>query len=137
MRNLHRALILTALCLSASACDYLGLTAPGPESLNGLWIRTSEVPGSSEQWQLAVDGPRITGSGTWTGEACCDGTLAVTGTIVDDSIHVDVTYTPRGATQVSHEHFDGALESKTILRAALRYDDGTVAAVRFQKVIPI
>jgi hypothetical protein len=109
--------------------------APSASTLNGTWVRLNDIPGSGERWNLTVHGSTISGSGTWTGEACCEGTLTLTGTIVLDSIHVDVTLvtTAPTADRSFHEHFDGALLSRNLLRGLGSVENGPSGEVRFQR----
>jgi len=51
--------------------------------------------------------------GSWTGEACCSGTLTVSGTIASDSIHVQIARS--GAAFDYTYSFDGILLSRTQL----------------------
>src|SRR5438105_9990548 len=116
----HSLARLAALLIAivASACNR-DLLAPSASTLNGVWARVDEVPGSSERWNLVVDGTSISGTGTWSGEACCAGTLTLTGAIAHDSIQVDVTLVDAGSPagpRVIREHFDGTLVSRTRLQ---------------------
>ena len=102
------AIILAAL--SVLACGD-GLLAPTAARLAGLWSRVGEVPGSSEQWNLSVSDTTITGTGHWTGEACCDGSLTVNGYMAADSLHLDVRhfYSRRPADSSYREHVDAVM----------------------------
>jgi hypothetical protein len=99
---------LSVLCMVvASGCS--STLAPG--SVDGRWAQDGEPPGSSFEMDLVANGSAISGTGTWSGEACCSGTLAVSGTFDNGAVHLDITEaiespTP-GATIPSH--FDGKL----------------------------
>ena len=126
--------LLTIICLAAACAG--DLVAPTPETLQGRWAAVSGIPGSGESWDLTVQGSGITGAGTWSGEACCAGTLSLAGSIAGDSIHLDLTVvttvsaTPRAPY---HKHFDGALTSRTVLQGTMRYDDGSSGVERLQR----
>ena len=125
---------LLVACLSM-ACGG-DLFAPTATTLQGRWSAVSEIPGSGESWDLSVQGSDITGTGSWSGEACCSGTLSLTGTIVGDSIHLDLTVvTTNSATPRApfHKHFAGALTSLTTLQGTMSYDDGTSGVERLQR----
>ena len=95
-----------------------------------------QVPGSGELWTLTVQGSAITGTGSWSGEACCAGTLSLTGTISGDSIHLDLTFVVTSSANPRapfHERFDGALTSPTVLRGTVTNDDGTSGVERLQR----
>lgn len=118
-----------------AACDGHPL-APTPALLDGTWATLGEVPGSSEIWSLAAQGTDITGTGTWSGEACCAGTLAIVGTIRGDSVHLDLTFSATVSAQPRadfHKHFDGVLESLSVLRGMASFDDGASGIQRLQK----
>lgn len=130
--------ILPLITLGLLACGGSGIMGPSPELLTGTWVRMNEVPGSGEQWQLTVQGSSIGGSGSWTGEACCAGTISLAGRIAGDSIHVDATYTTTYPTSrpAFQSHFDGVLKSPTVMEGMGSRSDGFEAPQRFQKVIP-
>ena len=73
-----------------SACSDSSPFEPNAATLNGTWAEEGEVPGSSEVWNLSVDGAHVTGTGTWSGEACCGGTLTIDGQIRGDSIYLGI-----------------------------------------------
>ena len=127
--------VLFIACLSM-ACGGSGLLAPTPAALQGRWSAVSEIPGSGESWDLTVQESAITGTGSWSGEACCAGTMSLTGTIAGDSIHLDLTVvTTSSATPRApfHKYFDGALTSRNVLQGTVRYDDGTSGVERLQR----
>jgi hypothetical protein len=83
----------------------------GPGSINGRWAQDGEVAGNSFEMDLVANGSTVSGTGTWSGEACCSGTLVVAGTFDKGAVHLDITETidtpSSGATIPSH--FDGNL----------------------------
>ena len=136
--NRHSSIRLTLLSIAclAAACGGSDLLAPTPENLQGRWATVNQIPGSGEGWDLSVQGSAITGTGSWSGEACCSGTLSLLGTIVGDSIHLDLTVvTTNSATPRApfHKFFDGALTSRNVLQGTVRYDDGTTGVERLQR----
>lgn len=112
----RRLLLCSALiALAAVGCrtsDTLSIT---PWALAGTWDRVESILGNGEEWKLTLDDGRVTGTGSWAGEACCGGALTVTGYVSGDSLHVDVTSTGVPVTGVSHYHFDGVLRSGMVL----------------------
>src|SRR5215468_10541303 len=60
------------------------------KDLNGSWTELGLVVGSSQHWTLATHDTMVTGTGTWTGEACCAGTVTVSGYVSRDSVHLVV-----------------------------------------------
>jgi hypothetical protein len=135
MKRLLALILLVAASTGAVACS----DSTGPfTALAGTWSRLDEVPGSSEQWNLVVADTVVTGTGTWSGEACCGGKLTVSGYASRDSLHVDVTMTTTlsDPALIFREHFDGALESATLLVGRVTLSNGVVVAggvARFKK----
>jgi hypothetical protein len=112
------------------------LVAPSAKTLQGSWAAMDEVPGSGELWDLSVQGSSISGTGSWSGEACCAGTISLTGAIAGDSIHLDLTFVVTSSANPRapfHQHFDGALISRTVLRGTVRNDDGSTGEERLQR----
>ena len=129
-----RFVLLSVACLAAACTG--DLIAPTAQNLQGRWATVNQIPGSGEGWDLSVQGSAITGTGSWSGEACCAGTLSLVGTIAGDSIHLDltvVTTTSANPRAPYHKYFDGALTSRTVLQGTVRYDDGTSGAERLQR----
>jgi len=83
-----------AIALFALGCGR-DTTSPRAEILRdapGTWEAPFTIPGSGEEWTLSLSGTDVTGSGTWSGEACCSGTVSITGNVRGDSLHLDVVY---------------------------------------------
>jgi hypothetical protein len=133
---MKRHLIIASIASLAIACRGSDLLVPTADRLQGTWAAMDEVPGSGEAWDLTVQGSEIMGTGSWSGEACCSGTISLGGTIVGDSIHIDLTFVktnPPPTTQQFQEHFDGVLESATVLRGSISRDGGPVGVARLRK----
>jgi hypothetical protein len=135
MKRLFALVLLAATSTGVVGCS----DSTGPfTALAGTWNRLDEVPGSSEQWNLAVVDTVVTGAGTWSGEACCGGKLTVDGFVSRDSLHVDVTMTTTFSDPalIFHEHFDGALQSPTLLVGRVTFSNGVAVSggvARFKK----
>ncbi|HEY4305450.1 MAG TPA: hypothetical protein VGM82_13320 [Gemmatimonadaceae bacterium] len=129
MKNIH-AWCGALLLVAATACRS-DVVIPQISTVAGNWTRAEEIPGSSEQWTLTLAGNTIQGVGTWSGEACCSGPLAIHGNVAGDSIHVDVTMsvTSPAPGQDRHEHFDGALTPLGELHGTVTIDGGSNATV--------
>ena len=110
--------------------------APLPSNLNGTWITASEVPGSSNIWTLTVAGSTVTGTGTWSGEACCGGTIAIAGAIANGRVHLDLTLlTTVGSPRPPvHEQFDGSLTAPDVLEGVTTIDNGTASTRLIREV---
>ena len=98
-----------------------------PAGINGRWTQTLLPPGSSLEMDLVTHGSTVSGTGTWSGEACCFGSLEVTGTIHHGAVHLDITQTIQagapgttGSTIISH--FDGRIIVGQLLRGTLKPD---------------
>lgn len=123
-----RLLAITLAALAFAGCDdaLTGTVTPTPSSLNGLWTRAGEVPGSSEQWNLSMTDTVISGTGTWTGEACCNGKLTAVGYVSRDSIHLDVKFFDDTASTAGTprftEHVDAVQSTTDDLLGIVRRD---------------
>ena len=120
--------------ISAAGCSDSARPVVAPLTvLNGTWRQLGEVPGSSEVWTLAVTAAGIAGTGTWTAEACCGGTTAITGAVDASGIHLDVRpVSQTGGVPGAHppSHFDGALVSPNLIQGAFA---GAAGLVQFQR----
>jgi hypothetical protein len=124
---------LSVLCLVVLGCS----STLGPGSIDGRWIQEGEPPGSSFEMDLVANGSTISGTGKWSGEACCSGTLAVSGTFDNGSVDLDITETEEsptaGATIPSH--FDGKLVfSRLVGTLAVRDPANLNNEVSYQRV---
>lgn len=124
MRHLnsrHGAFIVATCSLLSLGCGR-DATSPAVELLRdvpGTWVAPLAVPGSGEGWTLSLSGTDVVGDGTWEGEACCSGTVSITGTIRGDSLHMDVVYRqtapPPGLAGPRFLQIDGVLDTPTDL----------------------
>ena len=86
-----------------------------PTLINGKWARDfAGIPGNSFEMNLGANGSAISGTGTWSGEACCAGTVTVAGTIESNgTVHLDIaeTVTTGGPSSgfTFASHFDGRI----------------------------
>ena len=74
---------------------------------------------------LVANGSTVSGTGTWTGEACCSGTVVVTGTIDNAGVHLDITQTVQFPAAGSNlfSHFDGTIVLNRVLQGKLLVRD--------------
>ena len=79
-----------------------------PALIDGTWTH-SDVPGSMVTLVLSAHETTVTGSGLWSGEACCAGTITVTGSIADGAVSLDLVYVTTSGSQrpPSTDHFVG------------------------------
>ena len=129
------------LAVGLIACATLGgcgsaVTVSRAATLDGTWRRVEGIPGNSEEWDLTVTGSAISGTGTWTGEACCSGPLTVSGRLSSDSIHVIVSLTTTGGAPVPPRQyrFDGVLLSPTEMAGVANGDTSSNGRVVLDKV---
>jgi hypothetical protein len=133
---MRRLLTIAAVALlPAGALGGCGadLGPVSPAKLGGTWITPNEVPGSSTVWTLSVNGTAVTGTGTWSGEACCGGTIAISGAVTNDEVILDVTVsTTTGAVlgPPVHYRFDGPIPMADTLQGVITYDDGRSGVTR-------
>ena len=97
----------------APVFDTLSVRPNPTRDLPGTWMAPFEVAGSDERWTLALSDTVISGTGTWSGEACCYGTVSVTGLLRGDSVHLDLVYTqtePDRGVPPRMAHIDGVID---------------------------
>ena len=119
MRSVVSVLLLSFV--GAGCADSLG-----PGMLSGKWAEDLSRVESRWEIDLSVTGPTtVVGTGSWYGEACCDGSLSATGTVKGMAVHLDILSTVQhgarvGSTDVSH--FDGTLITAKVLHGTVTYD---------------
>jgi hypothetical protein len=84
-----------AFALAAALIACHDATGPAPlhptaTLLSGTWDEQGEVSGSADEWILSVSDTVIAGTGFWSAEACCGGTLQIVGHLHADSIFLAV-----------------------------------------------
>jgi hypothetical protein len=85
------------------------VTGPASE-VNGAWTHDYQIPGMGFEMTLSTRGNVVSGSGQWTGEACCSGPLSVTGTVGDAWVKLDMTFSYTGVLTPSFtQHFEGRI----------------------------
>ena len=115
-----RSVLSVLLLVVAAGCSNIF----GPGGINGKWTQPPTVPGNSFEMDLVTHGSTVSGTGTWSGEACCYGTVGVTGTIHDGAVHLGITETIQagagniGSTFISR--FDGRIIVGQRLRGTLK-----------------
>lgn len=89
----------------------------------------------TEDWNLSTSGTAISGTGTWSGEACCDGTMSIAGSFDGNSVHVSVDLVTTGGAPLPPRHyrFDGTLVTPDEMVGVATADDSTRTAEHLQK----
>jgi len=84
-----RSLKLPVLLLLVGCGPDLGPTG----SISGTWAAPVTIPGNSFVLVLTQQGTSVTGTGSWSGEACCQGTMQVAGSFTPriDGVRVDLS----------------------------------------------
>ena len=127
---MRSVLSVLLLALVASGCS--GVV--DPQGIAGRWSQPFDFPGSSFEMDLTTNGSRISGTGSWTGEACCAGTVSVTGTINGVAVHLDITETSTFHGGGGLSHFDGTLVSPWLLHGTItREGSPTPTAIDYQR----
>lgn len=90
------------LAVAASGCS----SSVDPQLIDGVWSQDFVVAGGGQDMTLSVSGSNVSGTGSWCGEAIGCATTTVTGTIIDDRVHLITTFSS-GTVQT----FDGHLVS--------------------------
>lgn len=116
-----RSVLLVLLSAVAVGCS----SSVAPTSIDGKWVEPFTVAGNGFEMDLVANGSTVSGTGTWSGEACCAGTVSVAGTINGSAVHLDITETivsPGGGGTI-FSHFDGKIILNQILRGTLQLRD--------------
>jgi hypothetical protein len=111
-----RSVLLLAVALCACS-DTLG-----PGTIAGKWTEDFTVPGNSLEMDLTYSDGTISGTGSWCGEAAPCGTLVVAGTVGDNAVQLDLTFTqtlPPATLPPFVQHFEGRFISLRSLRGTL------------------
>lgn len=121
MNARHRLVLLGAL-LAIGCSD-----STAPARLNGTWASPFTVPGNGLQFTLATAGDVVTGDGSWTGEACCSGTVQIAGTSTGGDVSLDFTYTTTAGAPLPTRtaHFEGRLMDVNTLAGTTNGDQTT------------
>ena len=127
---MRSALSVLLLVLVGSGCSGV-VDAP---LIAGRWVQEFMGPGSSFEMILTTNGSKISGTGEWFGEACCTGTVSVTGTINGVAVHLDITETSTFHGGGGLSHFDGTLVSPWLLHGTItREGSPTPTAIDYQR----
>ena len=114
MRRPH--LIILSCALLALGCS--DLTAPS--RLDGTWREESTIAGSGVEFTLATNGDAITGQGSWSGEACCSGTVTVAGTTTQGDVTLALSFVASdGRVPPFSETFTGRLSDANTLSGTI------------------
>ena len=125
----RRPLLLLGALLALGCSD-----STGPARLNGSWTHDYGFPGSSLSFTLATAGDAVSGAGTWTGEACCSGTVTITGTDSGGDVELDFAFTSTGGVAINNTyHFAGRLIDRNTLFGAIT-SGGTTSAYEYRRV---
>lgn len=128
MRTVHRFLIGAAVATAACSTDSGRLTGPVPPppdgAIAGSWglDPAALFPGTQFLMSLSDSAGVVTGVGSFAGEAGPQGSLKLSGTVQNDSLHLQVVYVldPRfGESPPDTGSLAGALIATDTLDAAL------------------
>jgi hypothetical protein len=106
---------------SCTAGDPMG-PVPVEHDVEGEWHEPGLFPGSAFLIALTETAGVVTGTGTFAGEARAGGTLAISGSVRNDSLHLQVIfqYDPRfPGLQPDTASFDGVLAARDTIDGTL------------------
>jgi hypothetical protein len=116
--SLVMAIVVSSMLLGCSDSTSTDVAS----SLNGAWKLQFDPPEGFFGFSLAPSGSDVTGEGSFVGEAGPEGSLSVTGTVVENTVDLDfilVTQLPEGQPTRT-AHFTGHLTFGR-LEGKLRY----------------
>jgi len=67
-----------------------------PSRLDGAWREEATFPGNGLDFTLATNADSITGTGSWSGEACCGGPVTVAGTTTQGDVTLTLSFVAIG-----------------------------------------
>ena len=104
------------------SCSAGATTGPVDGDVRGEWQEPGLFPGSAFEMTLSATAGIVTGGGAFAVEAGAGGTLAIAGTVRDDSLHLRVIflYDPRfPGIQPDTASFEGLLSARDTIHATL------------------
>lgn len=109
------------------------LTAP--TRLAGVWEQDSSIPGSGMNVALSTNGDSVSGTGRWYGEACCSGTVTVTGAVRRGEVNLVFAFVSNGGIffPPSTSNFAGQLISANTLSGSFVALDGSTRPTTFRR----
>lgn len=116
--NMYRRLALLGTLLVLGCSDSMSTL---PSAVYGVWTHDFGFPGSSLNFTLSTQGNAIAGHGTWTGEACCAGTVTISGSVAADVVTLDLDFTSTSGGNVPPytEHFEGRLVAPNLVSGVM------------------
>lgn len=79
----------------------------------------------------------VSGTGEWSGEACCSGQLTITGSLTGSTMHLKLRFfdqnAPSAATPRFVEKVDATLQSNTSLLGTAQIDTLPLAKAQWRK----
>jgi hypothetical protein len=119
--RVRRYLISLGVLLTLGCSD---LTSP--RLLDGTWTQDEEIPGNSVQFTLTTSGDAVSGSGQWTGEACCGGPVAVSGDATGGDVRLSLSFVANGSVVPSfNATFAGRLINPNTLSGVIVRGSGS------------
>ena len=130
MRSVKSVLLLALVVAGCS--DPVGST-----NIVGKWDQDFSIPGNFFEMDLTLSGSIVSGAGNWCGEAGPCGTVVVTGTITEDAVELDLTYSPQVpiAGPMTTQHFSGQLTSRNSLQVSVGVGTpGPIQSISYHRV---
>jgi len=114
----------------------LGCTdTTSPKRLDGTWRQDFTIPGSIVQFTLTTSGDALSGTGQWTGEACCSGPVTVTGNVTGGDVNLSLSFVADdGVVPPRTETFAGQLIDSNTLSGYVSGSSGDPAPARYRRV---
>lgn len=139
MTRLHRLLaVLIGWGAMGSGCSATGGTGPllVDHDVQGSWYRTPFAPGSAFLVALTESAGVVTGTGTFAREAGAGGALTISGSVREDSVHLQVVFVfdpPVPGGQPDTTSFVGVLSATDTIVGTLT-GDGVAQSIRLVRL---
>ena len=119
-------LIMLSCALLALGCSDL----TSPSRLDGAWREEDTFPGNGLDFTLATNADSITGTGSWSGEACCGGPVTVAGTTTQGDVTLTLSFVAIGnVVPPWSATFTGRLSDANTLAGTMRRDAASAPVV--------
>jgi hypothetical protein len=126
----RRHLILLGALLALGCSDS---TSPG--LLDGTWRQDITIAGNSVEFTLTTSGDAVSGTGQWTGEACCGGPVNVTGDVTGGDVNLSLSFVANGnVVPPFTARFAGRLIDSNTLSGVVVGANGDSASASYRRV---
>lgn len=121
MSRPHVYLLGMLLTLACSDTTAPVLPYRTPPTVQGIWRHDFDFAGNAFSMTLLTFDSTVAGYGIWAGEACCSGTVSISGTTSNGLLKLDLAFRVEGGLPrpAFSQHFEGRLVGRDTLSGML------------------